>query len=72
MQRGAGGSLGGKYIFNKPRACRDLADLQAGFELLQKRLTRVNEPEGYLLGSYRIATAPEPNSARSNLVTVCA
>ena len=23
-----------------------------------------NEPEGYLRGSYRIATAPEPNSSR--------
>jgi len=26
------------------------------------RLTRANNPNGYLLGSYRIATAPEPNS----------
>src|SRR5260370_16773540 len=26
--------------------------------------TRANEPDGYLLGSYRIATAPEPNSSR--------
>src|SRR5690242_1852096 len=25
---------------------------------------RANEPEGYVLGSYRIATAPEPNSSR--------
>src|SRR5262249_2535942 len=29
------------------------------------RLTRANKPDGYLLGSYRIATAPEPNSSRS-------
>ena len=26
--------------------------------------TRANKPNGYLLGSYRIATAPEPNSSR--------
>jgi hypothetical protein len=26
------------------------------------RPTRANKPNGYLLGSYRIATAPEPNS----------
>src|ERR1017187_4155991 len=24
----------------------------------------LNKPDGYLLGSYRIATAPEPNSSR--------
>src|SRR6266540_4985006 len=28
------------------------------------RPTRASEPDGYLLGSYRIATAPEPNSSR--------
>ena len=28
------------------------------------RPTRANDPNGYLLGSYRIATAPEPNSSR--------
>ena len=28
------------------------------------RPTRANKPDGYLLGSYRIATAPEPNSSR--------
>ena len=28
------------------------------------RPTRANKPNGYLLGSYRIATAPEPNSSR--------
>ena len=28
------------------------------------RPTRTNKPNGYLLGSYRIATAPEPNSSR--------
>ena len=28
------------------------------------RRTRANKPNGYLLGSYRIATAPEPNSSR--------
>ncbi len=27
-------------------------------------LTRANKPDGYLLGSYRIATAPEPNCSR--------
>ena len=26
--------------------------------------TGANKPNGYLLGSYRIATAPEPNSSR--------
>ena len=26
--------------------------------------TRANKPNGYLLDSYRIATAPEPNSSR--------
>jgi hypothetical protein len=28
------------------------------------RPTRANKPNGYFLGSYRIATAPEPNSSR--------
>ena len=28
------------------------------------RSTRADKPSGYLLGSYRIATAPEPNSSR--------
>ena len=28
------------------------------------RPTRANKPNGNLLGSYRIATAPEPNSSR--------
>src|SRR5215218_9049871 len=28
------------------------------------RPTRANKPDGYLLGSYHIATAPEPNSSR--------
>ena len=28
------------------------------------RLTRANRPDGYILGSYRIATAPERNSNR--------
>ena len=28
------------------------------------RATRASKPDGYLLGSYRIATAPEPNSSR--------
>jgi hypothetical protein len=28
------------------------------------RPTRANKPNGYLRGSYRIATAPEPNSSR--------
>ena len=28
------------------------------------RPTLANKPNGYLLGSYRIATAPEPNSSR--------
>jgi hypothetical protein len=28
------------------------------------RPTGANKPDGYLLGSYRIATAPEPNSSR--------
>src|SRR3989442_14777318 len=28
------------------------------------RPTRANKPNGYLLGSYPIATAPQPNSSR--------
>ena len=28
------------------------------------RPARARKPDGYLLGSYRIATAPEPNSSR--------
>src|SRR3984893_778024 len=28
------------------------------------RPARASKPDGYLLGSYRIATAPEPNSSR--------
>jgi hypothetical protein len=28
------------------------------------RPTRAIKPDGYLFGSYRIATAPEPNSRR--------
>ena len=28
------------------------------------RAARASKPDGYLLGSYRIATAPEPNSSR--------
>jgi len=36
------------------------------------RPTRVNKPNGYLLGSYRIATAPEPNSSRlTSLKSTC-
>jgi hypothetical protein len=30
------------------------------------RPTRANKPNGYLLGSYRIATAPELNSSRAH------
>jgi hypothetical protein len=34
--------------------------------------TRANEPNGYLLASYRIATAPEPNSSRlTSLKSTC-
>jgi len=28
------------------------------------RPARASKPDGYLLGSYRIASAPEPNSSR--------
>jgi hypothetical protein len=36
------------------------------------RLIRANKPNGYLLGSYRIATAPEPNSSRlTSLKSTC-
>src|SRR5580658_3437536 len=36
------------------------------------RPTRANKPNGYLLGSYRIATAPEPNSSRlTSLKSTC-
>src|SRR6266550_9432952 len=34
------------------------------------RPTRANKPNGYLLGSYRIATAPEPNSSRLTSLNV--
>jgi hypothetical protein len=41
-------------------------------ELRVMRLTRANKPNGYLLGSYRIATAPEPNSSRlTSLKSTC-
>jgi hypothetical protein len=34
--------------------------------------TWANKPNGYLLGSYRIATAPEPNSSRlTSLKSTC-
>src|SRR5436190_6009105 len=34
--------------------------------------TQANKPNGYLLGSYRIATAPEPNSSRlTSLKSIC-
>src|SRR5712691_2446674 len=35
-----------------------------GPSCFMRRPTRANKPNGYLLGSYRIATAPEPNSSR--------
>src|SRR5882724_11342281 len=36
------------------------------------RPIRANKPNGYLLGSYRIATAPEPNSSRlTSLKSTC-
>ena len=36
------------------------------------RPTRADKPKGYLLGSYRIATAPEPNSSRlTSLKSTC-
>jgi len=36
------------------------------------RSTQANNPNGYLLGSYRIATAPEPNSSRlTSLKSTC-
>src|SRR3989441_2156479 len=36
------------------------------------RPTRANKPNAYLLGSYRIATAPEPNSSRlTSLKSTC-
>jgi hypothetical protein len=31
----------------------------------RRRPTQARKPDGYLLGTYRIATAPEPNSSRS-------
>jgi hypothetical protein len=40
------------------------------FELVEDRqvgpdvVPKANKPDGYLLGSYRMATAPEPNSSR--------
>ena len=30
----------------------------------RRRPTKAKKPDGYLLGSYRIATTPEPNSSR--------
>jgi hypothetical protein len=36
------------------------------------RPARANKPNGYLLGSYRVATAPEPNSSRlTSLKSTC-
>ena len=36
------------------------------------RPIRANKPNGYLLGSYRIAIAPEPNSSRlTSLKSTC-
>ena len=36
------------------------------------RPTRADTPHGYRLGSYRIATAPEPNSSRlTSLKSTC-
>jgi hypothetical protein len=36
------------------------------------RPTRANKPDGYVLGSYRIATAPERNSSRlTSLKSIC-
>ena len=35
-------------------------------------LAQANKPNGYLFGSYRIATAPEPNSSRlTSLKSTC-
>jgi hypothetical protein len=36
----------------------------AGTTCSMMRPTRANKPNGYFLGSYSIATAPEPNSSR--------
>src|SRR5829696_8021710 len=36
------------------------------------RPTQAHKPDGYLLGSYRIATAPEPNSSRlTSFKSIC-
>src|SRR5580700_6890720 len=45
------------FLFN-----RTLAGLARVASMM--RATRANKPDGYLLGSNRIATAPEPNSSR--------
>jgi hypothetical protein len=37
---------------------------EAGPSCSLRRPTRANKADGYLLGPYRIATAPEPNSSR--------
>src|ERR1700719_4483925 len=50
-----------------PRRARLLSELCAPRELLPSRFVgrlELASPDGYLLGSYRIATAPEPNSSR--------
>jgi hypothetical protein len=39
-------------------------DVRPGPSCSMMRSTRANKPDGYLLGSQRIATAPEPNSSR--------
>jgi hypothetical protein len=45
-------------LFN--RTLKDLARVASVM-----RATRASKPDGYLLGSYRSATAPEPNASTS-------
>src|SRR5262249_50472140 len=42
----------------------DRSFARASCELLHDAADSGYKPDGYLLGSYRIATAPEPNSSR--------
>ncbi len=42
----------------------DISKAEALDFVFVMRPTRASKPDGYLLGSYRIATAPDPNSSR--------
>jgi hypothetical protein len=47
-----------------PRRTAAVGRARAANQGSMMRPARASKPDGYLLGSYRIATAPEPNSSR--------